>query len=254
MANKKEIRSYASKQPTLSLRAGSDGGRTVKGTAVVYNQLSEDFGGWREKISPGAFTKSLRSNPDLMILANHDTGKILGRVSSGTATVTDGPDALRFTCTLGKSSYAVDIADSLTRGDIRSCSFGFTCTKDDWTQEGNQIIRTVQEAVIFELSLVPDPAYTQTSAGLRSALATLPTELRSRIATQPDDDQDDCDPDQDDDCEEDRDQEQDDCPGEDDDDYDESDRCHDEQDDEERSDQLRIRQLFHNRLTANSLN
>ena len=73
-------------------------------------------------------------------------------------------------------------------------SFGFVCTKDDWQDVAGQLIRTVQEALLFEISVVGQPAYTASSVDLRS----LPEEFRSRVKKDDEDDCD-CDPD-DDDC------------------------------------------------------
>jgi uncharacterized protein len=237
----KEVRSYASVKPTLNIRT-SNGSKIVRGMAVVYGALSEDLGGWRERIQAGAFTKSLRNNPDVQILNSHNQAQILGRVSSQTATVTDSSIGLRFSLSLGNSSHANDVADMLKRGDVSQCSFGFSCIRDLWELEDDILVRTVQEAQLFELSVVGSPAYSQTSVGLRSALASCPVEFRSKITAKRDDDeQNDCDCDEDDgDCLEECEEERKDNPCENDDED-----CHE---DEKRQDQLRLRSLFVHRM------
>jgi len=258
MSSKKELRSY--KSTHLELRAAPDGSRIISGNAVVYNSLSSDMRGWRERIAPGAFTKSLASNKELFILYGHDINQVLGRVSTGTATVTDTRTALTFTCKLGNTSFANDVADMLKRGDVSQCSFGFSniAGTDTWTEENNVLIRTVTKATLFEISLVPLPAYPSSSVGLRSALATCPVELRKKFNLEDED----CDPDVDDDCDsgdEDRSElcecDCDGCTGGDCGDCTAED-CDDEQcaacpmQDEARADRMRIRSLFAHRMTV----
>jgi len=234
----KELRSYQGSQPALEYRAVGDK-RTVSGTAIVYGSLSQDLGGWFEKIQAGAFTQSLRS-ADLLLLNNHNTSQVLGRQSAGTLSVNDTSSGLQFSASLGTASFAQDVASMLARREIQGCSFGFIVDPggDDWSNENGQIVRTVKSASLFEITLTSGPAYLQTSAQVRSAaLANCPVELRSMIDS--DDDQD-CD-------EEDKDEDGN-CPDE----EDRDDPCTDDSDSEEcdevRKDQLRVKQLFNHRM------
>lgn len=233
----KELRSYQGSQQVVEYRADGDE-RTVSGTAVVYGQLSEDFGGWREKIAPGAF-QNLRST-DLLLLNNHDTSQVLARSSANTLTVQDTASGLQFSASLGNESFAQDVGEMIRRRSIQGCSFGFICLDDRWDNNNGQITRTVLSAELFELTLTASPAYTQTSAQVRSAaLATCPVEIRSifdnRAATGED-----CDPDEVDDCEDDE-EDRCDCG------LDDCEQCAAQ--DEARKDALRIRSLFGHRMT-----
>ena len=58
-------------------------GRRIVGIAAAYETLSGDLGGFKEKIAPTAFLKSIGEN-DIRALYNHDSAKILGRISAGT--------------------------------------------------------------------------------------------------------------------------------------------------------------------------
>jgi HK97 family phage prohead protease len=180
-ADNKEVRVYHSPN-RLQVRK-KNGSKTISGTAVVYNAMSEDLG-FREVIKPGAFTKSLRDNPDVFILKDHSMAHPLGRVSSGTATVTDTPTGLNFTCRLPNTSYANDLAVSASRGDVRSMSFGFSVPDggDRWSVLADgSLLREVNEAMLYELSCVSMPAYSQSSFGVRAAaLRSCPVELRSK--------------------------------------------------------------------------
>src|SRR6185369_15349328 len=49
----------------------------ITGYAAMYNKNSEDFGGWIERIAPGAFTDVL--NDDTWAYLNHSINHPLGR-------------------------------------------------------------------------------------------------------------------------------------------------------------------------------
>lgn len=170
----------------FEIRKAADGTRSISGEAIVYNTLSQPLGGFREQISPGAFTQSLRDNPDVLAYYSHDSSKILGRVSSGTLEINDTPTALRFTCKLPDTTWANDVIALASRGDLRSMSFGFSVTPngDDWQEINGEIIRTVNTAVLYEISVVGDPAYKSSSFNLRSC----PKSLRTKIKRDDDDD------------------------------------------------------------------
>jgi uncharacterized protein len=194
----RELRLNTSRQH-FEIRKNADGSRSISGYAVVWNSLSEDLGGFKERISPGSFKQSLKDNPDVMCLYGHDQNQILGRVSSGTVTVAEDAKGLRFSCTLPDTSTARDLTALIERGDISQMSFGFQCLSDSWTEVNGQVIRTVTEAVLFEVSVVGSPAYTSTSVNLRSAPKAIRAKLK-RSKTRDVDDPDDDDT-EDDDCE-----------------------------------------------------
>jgi HK97 family phage prohead protease len=185
--SKREVRVTGTPQK-FEIRKNADGSQTIAGYAVRFNSLSLDLGGFKEKIAPGAFTQSLKDNPDVQILYAHDDSKILGRVSSGTATVTQDDKGVRFTCELPDTSTARDLVSLMKRQDISQMSFGFGVPEggDDWADVGGQIIRTVNTAILYELSVVGSPAYEATSVSLRSC----PASLRSKLKRNEDEDED----------------------------------------------------------------
>ena len=144
--------------------------RRIVGVAAAYETLSSDLGGFREKIAPTAFTKSIGEN-DIRALYNHDNAKILGRISAGTLKLASTSRGLEFDLTLPNTSYANDLVELMARGDVTSCSFGFFTRSDKWSTdpETKTRIRTLHDVDLREISIVGDPAYPSgTSAALRS--------------------------------------------------------------------------------------
>lgn len=149
---------------------GDDGPVTLVGRAIVYNTLSHSMYGFREKIQPGAFTKSIgEGGDDIRFLAYHDSGKVLARESAGTLKLNDTDEGLDFEAELPNTSVARDLVESIRRGDIDGMSFGFNVNQDSWDrtdEEGD--VRTVIEGRVREISAVAFPAYPATDVEARS--------------------------------------------------------------------------------------
>lgn len=147
------------------VRESSDGGFRFRGYAAVFNSLSEDLGGWREMIAPGAFTRTLKVNPDVRFLINHDESKILGRTPK-TLKVEEDQHGLSVDAQLPNTTYANDLAESLSRGDISQMSFRFRAVKSDWERRDNQKIEVLKDVDLLEVSAVTFPAYPESHGTL----------------------------------------------------------------------------------------
>jgi len=182
---KPEIRSF-------ELRAAADEDFALEGTAISYDCLSQDLGGFRERIMPGAFTRSLKEGADVKCLMNHDPNFLLGRTKSGTLQLKDSRTGLGFRCQLDKNNSAHrDVYASVKRGDLSECSFAFIVPQggdafDEATQDGKRFLRrTVMEAALRDVSVVVDPAYNAegaTSVDARTADAAIDAANRARCA------------------------------------------------------------------------
>ena len=143
-------------------------GRTVEGYASVFNSMSEDLGGFREIILPGAFKNAL--NDDIRALYNHDSNYLLARTASGTLEVKEDDKGLYYRFEMPNTSYGNDLLELYKRGDLTQSSFGFTVDKDSWRLEEGQHVRYIESvSSLFDVSAVVYPAYVQSSSGLRSA-------------------------------------------------------------------------------------
>jgi len=139
---------------------GSDG-MTFEGYASVFNSESEDLGGFREVVAPGAFKRSLRSRNDIKLLWNHDTGAVLGSTRAGTVTLVEDERGLKVRAQLPNTTLGRDTAELIRRGDVDSMSFGFSVIKDTWDETGTN--RTLNAVRLHECSVVAFPAYSGTA-------------------------------------------------------------------------------------------
>jgi len=148
--------------------AGEDDGKTLAGYAAVFDSLSVEIWGFREKIAAGAFADSLAVD-DIRSLWNHDTNWVLGRTVNGTLTLREDEQGLAFELTPPDTQMGRDALVSIRRGDVNQMSFGFATLEDKWDiDENEQYIRTLLRVKLYEISPVTFPAYTATSVGVRS--------------------------------------------------------------------------------------
>lgn len=152
----------------MRVKRNDAGQPMIEGYAAVFNSQSQDLGGFREVIAPGAFAGDLKTNPDVRALFNHDESLILGRTKSGTLTLSEDETGLFWSCVLPDTAAARDLAVSVERGDVDQCSFGFICLDDTWELNEGTPLRTVKAAALFDVSAVTYPAYEATSVGMRS--------------------------------------------------------------------------------------
>ena len=154
--------------PDIELRAvdGDDDTQVLVGYAALFGQLSEDLGGFREKIAPGAFAKSLGG--DVRALFNHDPNLIIGRTQAKTLVLTEDQRGLRVEISLPDTSVARDLMESVKVGNINQMSFGFRTISDHWEDINGEVVRTLIEVKLLDVSPVTFPAYPQTEIAKRS--------------------------------------------------------------------------------------
>lgn len=152
---------------SMEIRAADGQPTRLVGYAAVFGELSENLGGFREKIAPGAFAKSLGG--DVRALFNHDPNLILGRTKAKTLALHEDQRGLMVEITPPDTQAARDVIESIRRGDVDQMSFGFRTKKDDWEEtDKGEIVRTLIEVDIFDVSPVTFPAYPTTEIAVRS--------------------------------------------------------------------------------------
>lgn len=174
--DKYTTRAFALSNVKLESRADGEPSR-ITGLAAVFDKLSEDLGGFREKIRKGAFAKSIKDG-DIRALFNHNPDHILGRTVAGTLELSEVEEGLSVKIDVPDTTIAKDLVTSMKRGDVSQMSFGFQTITDKWTELKGKSIRELLEVKLFDVSPVTFPAYPQTSAQARSMPGSKDTQQR----------------------------------------------------------------------------
>jgi len=165
--------------PYNSTAVLSDGGRTGRPK--------------KERIAPKAFAYRVETpsdhggKKDIHLLVGHDYGKPLASVRSGSLVLNDTAAALLFTATIApammETTHVRDAMAVIEAGLAGGISPGFRvppkrAVKEPETVEEEEndpangkhraLIRTVHEALLYELSIVTRPAYPQTEVEKRN--------------------------------------------------------------------------------------
>jgi uncharacterized protein len=150
---------------------------TPFGRETVIGDLAK--GGFREEVTKGAFTKTLREGDPLMVY-QHDLSRPLARKSAGNLELREGADGLAVKAQPADTSYARDLRTLIEAGVIQGMSFGFTVTKDEWRDEQGNLSdrfrgtkRFLHEVRLIEVSPVTRPAYEGTSIMARDEASAL---------------------------------------------------------------------------------
>ena len=147
--------------------------RIIEGYSIVFNELSEDLGGFREMILPEAIDQELINNSDIYYLYNHNNDSTpLARSNHGSGslelTIDNKGLKYRFNC-LNTEFYEL-----VKRGDLSKSSFAFSLPKDGsgevWekSSEYNYVRKIVKIEQLFDCSAVLVPAYSATELYARN--------------------------------------------------------------------------------------
>jgi HK97 family phage prohead protease len=155
---------------TFEIRQAEGQPDRLVGYAAVFDEMSENLGGFREVIAPGAFDNVLKD--DVRAFFNHDENLILGRTTAKTLSLALDKRGLQYSIDLPDTQTARDLVVSVQRGDVSQSSFGFNVARrgDDWEEdeETGAVVRTIRKfSRLWDVSPVSIPAYPQTEVALR---------------------------------------------------------------------------------------
>lgn len=153
----------------------------LDGYAAVFNQETTLYDGrfmrLREQIDPGAFDEVLASNPDVHLVVGHNMDLPMARTGlEGTGSLQLAADehGLQVRARLNpRISYIRDLAENMRDGVVDQMSFAFTVAEDKTEILDNDGVedelRTILRiGALYDVTVTPQGAYSQTSAALRS--------------------------------------------------------------------------------------
>lgn len=172
--NEREYRVLAEQE----IRQGDDGVTKIIGYAAVFDKPAEIYG-FQEVIRKGAFLESIEQD-DVRALIDHDSGKVLGKVSAGNVILYEDDIGLRYEVILKGQSYANDLLINVNEGIVSGSSFGFVVEKEKWSwRDDGPDLREILKAKLFDVSPVTFPAYEETDVSV--ALRNAPEEVKARL-------------------------------------------------------------------------
>jgi HK97 family phage major capsid protein/HK97 family phage prohead protease len=157
----------------------------LRGYAYVFDKLSHDLGGFRERIEKGAGREDMERG-ELVATFNHNASAPLGRTGYGLRTGVDDHGGW-YEVDLPNTTAGRDVAELVKRRIVRGSSFTFRLkdveADQEWTRDEATgfLIRTVRDFHVAELGPVTSPAYPDTTAAKRS----IPDALRELISQEP---------------------------------------------------------------------
>jgi uncharacterized protein len=166
---------------------GADAKRSIAGYGAVFGEDYVLYEGKYckviERVKPGAFTRTLKEQPDVRCAFNHNPDNVLGRTANRTLSLAQDDKGLAYETELdARTRIGQDVYCFVERGDVTGSSFSFGVRKETWTETVEDdfatYLREIEDVDLFELGPVLFPAYESTSVGTRNR-ASLAVELRS---------------------------------------------------------------------------
>jgi HK97 family phage prohead protease len=163
----------------VSVEARTAEGRPprIGGYAAKFNIYSRNLGGFVEQVNPTFFNKSRGDGwPDVVARFNHDDSMLLGTTMGRTLSL--AVDNVGLSYEVEPPPSMRHVIELVERGDVQKSSFAFRTLEDDWTTtEDGGPLRSLVTGVLVDVAPVVQPAYTDTSAGLRSLASKFDADL-----------------------------------------------------------------------------
>lgn len=167
----------------LELRDAGDGRPAVLSGIASTFEHPYPVGPFDEVIAATAFPANFASARNVRLLVHHADRDLLATTKAGTLRLRADATGLSFEADVPATQLGRDTAAMVARGDLAGASICFACRRHALSKTGARPLRRVEEADLFEVSLVAVPANDLTSVELRAELdAFLAADLASRDA------------------------------------------------------------------------
>lgn len=137
--------------------------KIVSGYAVKWDKLSkkitENDNSFYEKIKKGAFAESLKDKNQKALFLHH-WNDYLGSIQENTLFLEEDTIGLAFTLTLPNNALGDQIYKEIKGKKLSHVSVSFYSVEDNWETINFERYRTITKAELVEISLVYNPAYT----------------------------------------------------------------------------------------------
>ncbi len=146
--------------------------RMLIGQPIVFEKVTEitdKNGSYKEVISRGALDGCDLS--DVKLFYGHDVTKVPLAKTPKTMSLEVTPAGLTMRASLADTESAKEVYEAIKRGDLNGMSFAFKVNPGDDSYDVRTNTRTIKKiSKLMEVSVVPFPAYSQTSVEARSAM------------------------------------------------------------------------------------
>lgn len=150
----------------VELRAAGE--KRIGGYAAKFDKLSQNLGGFVEIIQRGFFDKS-RDAAWAGVMARYNHELLLGTTAAGSLRLGIDATGLDYEVDLLDDADSERVRKLVERGDVSQSSFAFYTHEDDWAlSEQGFPMRTLISGTLVDVAPVDQPAYLDTSTGLRS--------------------------------------------------------------------------------------
>ncbi|MCH3953206.1 MAG: HK97 family phage prohead protease [Leuconostoc mesenteroides] len=168
--NDKETRTFDIKGLEVRDATSDDFIGQISGYAVVFNEPSENLGGFIEYVNPDAFDNVNLS--DVVALYDHNFANVLGRTSANTLKLDIDKKGLHFILDIPNTTLGNDVYTNIRAGNLKGMSFGFTVNSDEWGKETDDTPKRTINSIgsLYEVSVVTMPAYQETTVAVTRAL------------------------------------------------------------------------------------
>lgn len=148
-------------------------------------KLTQDGITFTESVQEGAFAKALEQADDIKLLKEHDPKELLARKKNGSLEIEEKDGEVRFKAKLPDTQFGRDAHHIVKESLYDSMSFGFRALSDKWDTTVNPPHRTITDLELFEISIVADPAYSQSHVEARNITIPQTKQIEEKEVIQP---------------------------------------------------------------------